>query len=77
MRKITLSAFHIIVLILFIYVFVYVWLPKEKFEGMTGKDITNNEEYITLLEKYNKVNEEKKAYKQKLQSVLQQIGYSQ
>ena len=54
MQQITLNFFQIISLIVFIYVFTYYWLPKTD---------NNTEEYLKLLEKYNKVLNDRKYYK--------------
>ena len=56
MQEITLNFFQIIILIGFIYIFTYYWLPQKS---------TNTDEYLKLLEKYNKVLADRKFYKTK------------
>lgn len=55
MTQIKLDFFQIIILIVFIYVFTYFWLPKNN-ENKT-------EQYLKLLDKYNKILDDKKKYK--------------
>lgn len=61
MTQINLNFFQIILLIAFIYVFTYFWLPQNN----------NTEEYLKLLEKYNKVVSDKKRYKDEYNKLLQ------
>lgn len=55
MTQIKLDFFQVIILIVFIYVFTYYWLPQNN-ENKT-------EQYLKLLDKYNKVLDDKKKYK--------------
>ena len=49
-------------LITFIYIFTYYWLPQNN---------GNTEEYLLLLEKYNKVVSDKKRYKEEYNKLMQ------
>lgn len=62
MTQINLNFFQVILLIVFIYVFTYFWLPQN--DG-------NTEQYLKLLEKYNKVVDDKKRYKEEYNKLLQ------
>lgn len=55
MQQINLNFVQIIILVVFIYVFTYYWLPQ--------KQCNDTEEYIKLLEKYNKILYERDYYK--------------
>jgi hypothetical protein len=55
MQQINLDFFQLILLIGFIYVFTYYWLPQQK--------CNDTDEYLKLLEKYNKVLNDRKMYK--------------
>lgn len=67
MQQITLNFFQIISLIVFIYVFTYYWLPKTD---------NNTEEYLKLLEKYNKVLNDRKYYKSQYLKVMDEYKKS-
>ena len=58
MHHINLNIFQIVIFILFIYTFTYFWLPKQK--------CNDTDEYIKLLEKYNKVVDDKMRLKERL-----------
>ena len=62
MTQIKLDFFQVIILIAFIYVFTYYWLPQNS-ENKT-------EQYLKLLDKYNKVLEDKKKYKVEYSKLL-------
>ena len=55
MQQIKIDFFQLILLIMFIYVFTYYWLPQQKH--------IDTDEYLKLLEKYNKVLNDRKYYK--------------
>lgn len=58
MHQINLNLFQIVIFITFIYIFTYYWLPKQK--------CNDTDEYIKLLEKYNKVVDDKNRLKKEL-----------
>jgi hypothetical protein len=61
MQHIKLNLLQIIILIIFIYVFTYYWLPR--------KQTNESDEYIKLLEKYNKILYERNYYKTEINKI--------
>ena len=55
MLQIKIDFVQLILLIVFIYIFTYYWLPRPQ--------DNNIDEYLKLLEKYNKVLNDRKFYK--------------
>ena len=55
MQQITLNFVQMVALIVFIYIFTFYWLPQKK--------CNDTEEYLKLLDKYNKVLADRKYYK--------------